>query len=361
MAEWWCVILPTRLNPYLPQITQALTDGIWTAGRPRVAGYGPLITLALGFLAPFLIPGMRNVYTESLFFLFLAVVLPVVSGALGITFFLGFVAGDLLSDLARGTYQFQTVRALGGQSVSYLLLALLMVRLPLLARRLASGIPLRQKAAQAGLTAIAYGLLVYLWCQATIVLIRPVFTWVHHSPTVAAIENVQTRWQWLVAAGMAAVVVRYVMELLTAGNAARSTAVAELTKRSAKPEEQGEAWSGVPVVLRVLMATLAVILLLAGTYESWIDAGLVAIMVGFLGSWRARILWQPPDSWTSLTGRVPALVRFAMATLIGFFLARLAIGTMWDTQGLRPVMVGALLTLVVFYLLFPQRSWNVEE
>jgi hypothetical protein len=48
------------------------------------------------------------------------------------------------------------------------------------------------------------------------------------------------------------------------------------------------------------------------------------------------------------------LIRLAIAPFIGYWLSTIVLTPMWSGAfGLRPVMIGSLLTLLVFYVLFP--------
>jgi membrane protein required for beta-lactamase induction len=80
-------------------------------------------------------------------------------------------------------------------------------------------------------------------------------------------------------------------------------------------------------------------------------------MVAVLSLWRSRLIRiiPMPSQWSLTIRRIPSLIRLAAAPFIGYWLATILITPMWvPTQtSLRPVMLGSLLTLLVFYVLFP--------
>jgi hypothetical protein len=114
----------------------------------------------------------------------------------------------------------------------------------------------------------------------------------------------------------------------------------------------------VPNLVRIAVPPVVIALLLAGTYDSWIDAVIVALVVAALSVWRARLIrFIPlPSRWALTIRRIPTLIRLAIAPFIAYWLSSAVLVPLWNintTQGLRPVMLGSLLTLLVFYILFP--------
>lgn len=368
LEQLWSVRLPNMLDPWAPQLADAFADGAWTAACRGLGAFAPLAGLAVGFLVPFVYPGVRYVYSESLVFMVLVIASAILSGPGGAMLLFGYVVGDLLGGTLTRSYFGSSVeyflRRGGSQLISYLLLAIPAVLVPLLARRIARQVPLDRLpsdptirlAARAGLYAAGCGALVYLWCQAMIVLIRPVFTWVNSQPTVEAIRYVQVWWDWLVTVGMLAAVARVMLEEVIARRSPRMAVVAELQRqRGMGNARRGELGRRLPVAVRIGIASLAVTLLLAGTYVSWADAVIVMVASVVLGVWHARLIIILPSGWTTVMHRVPALLRLVAAPLVGYVLANIVIGIFWRTESFRPVMLGALLTLVVFHLFFPPR------
>jgi len=251
------------------------------------------------------------------------------------------------------------VRQVAADIVSYLLMGVAVVLIPHAARRLAAELSSKirddyfQEASQVSLSAIAAALLVFLWCQATIVLIRPVFTWVGSSPTTEAVKHVQRQWFVLIAVAAGALMLRAVGELIAHRSSGWPLASSLQERRWSAPERRGAVWMKLPVVIRIVVAAAAVTLLLAGTYVSWFDAGLVFLAVIALKAWRSGLLGGVPRSWLALVSKIPALVRFAIAPLLGFAAAWAVIALFWRAGSLRPVMFGAFFTVILFHLLFP--------
>src|SRR5439155_206630 len=133
-----------QLAPWLPPPADALADGAWTAAWPGVAAVTPLVALALGFLAPLLLPGLLDVYTESLPFMLLLVAAAILSGPAGLGLLLGYVLGMLVAWPAlatltaqRHTLPVRLVLVLGGQAITWVLLAIPALLTPQRARQMA--------------------------------------------------------------------------------------------------------------------------------------------------------------------------------------------------------------------------------
>lgn len=368
LTHFWSVQLPKWLDPWTPMLGDALSDGSWTAVWRRVSGYAPLAALAVGFLTPWLWPGVDNVYSESLPFMMLVVAGAILSGPLGVMLLLGYVLGVLVGGTqARYDFFDYPVRRSGSLLLSHMLLAIPAVLLPQLGRRMAEQVrlpgslnPVVHIGVRVVLYAAACAMLVYLWCHAMIALIRPVFTWLWDYPTLEAIEQVQDRWQWLAGAAAAGAAARIMLERVVTPYLARAEVARHFQEeRWSEPQRRGERWRRLPLAVRIGLGSAGTTLLLAGLYTSWIDAPLVAGVTAALGVWRAGLIASLPPAWARVVLGVPAMVRFAAATLLGYLLARVVVEPSWDTMratdSFRPMLIGALLTLVTFYLLFPNQ------
>ena len=322
------------------------------------------MALLIGFLTPLLWPGMRYVYSESLLFMMVVIAGAILSGPIGVMILLGYVLGILIwgSKAKYGFFDYPVERG-GSLLISYLLLALPAVIMPQLSRQMAEGVPLPlgwKAVIRNRLRTLYYAgacaMLVFLWCQAMIVLIRPVFTWIWDNPTVEAIEQVQVHWRWLVAVAAVAAVARLVMEAVVARRSPWAEVVANLQKERWKdPHRRGERRRQLPVPVRIGLASGAVTLLLAGTYTGWIDALVVAVAIAAFEVWRTGLIGSLPGAWVRLMLKVPAPIRFLAALLVGYPLAYLALKLLWWTDTFRPIFLGTLITLVIFYLFFPSQ------
>ena len=217
----------------------------------------------------------------------------------------GYVIGRLLvgSRLSASSWDFDgLVRERGGELISFVLLAILAVVIPLVAQRMARQIPLDRLppdpnirlAAHAALYGIGCGLLTYLWCQGTVVLIRPVFTWVHSQPTVEAISPVQVTGRLLVIAAAGVAAARVLVENLHVRRGPVLATLVDLERRRRADGQRHSLWRRTPIAARIALATALVPLLLAGTYTGWIDAVVVAAATAALGAWRAGLIGRMP-------------------------------------------------------------------
>lgn len=370
LERLWSVQLPHALDPWLPQAADALVDGVWTAAWPRLAEFAPLIAFAVAFFAPRLWPGITQIYSESLLFVALVIAASILSGSSGLMILCGYILGDLLFGAARRFgFPDSLVGRYLGQVVAYLLLAQPTFLFPLLAKQFVRQIrinlgddPTLRLLMRAGLTAAAFALLIYLWSQGIVVLIRPLFTWLNQSPPIEAIQPIQTQWQLLVLVAVVAGFARVVLEEILAPRQPRTAVVKALReeRRTTIHPQRGALWQRLPLPVHIGLAALAATLLLAGSYENALDAALVALVTAGLGAWRAGLIGRMPSVWTAAILKIPALLRFGAALLIGNILANAMLGVLWTSPlfqsgSLRPVMVAALTTLVVFYLLFPRQ------
>jgi hypothetical protein len=373
LTYFWSVTLPRWLDPFAPRIADAFADGTWTATSRSVAAFTPFIALAVGFLVPHLFPGMRDVFTESLLFMVLVIAGAILSGPIGVMMLIGYIAGVLVWGVPPRTAPnypplHYFLRRGGSLLISYLLLAIPAIMIPQQARWMAEEMPLPDRtgpAVQFGVQTILYavgcGLLIYLWSQAMPPLIQPIFDWFNQAQNPEAFAVLQKQSHWLIGTAVPAVMVRMILEALLSRFSPRAVFVAKLEEqRWSNAERRGVYWRKTPWPLRVVLTSSVVTLLFSGIYEGWIDALLVAAATAGLELWRAGVLGHLPDWWEQAVFRVPALFRFVAALFVGSLLSLLVVlpaaGISW-----RPLLIGVLLTLVMFYLLFPQRSARQEQ
>lgn len=360
-VEFWSVEVPQLIDPWTPNVAKSFADDAWLAPWPKVAAFGPWAAVAIGLLTPWLWPRMVESYTESVIFLILAAAVAALNWSFGAALLLGYVLGDSLHVFIKSN--FMTFRILGGHAVGYLLLGILVLRIPQLTSRLATGmrfaitdLALRVRIRAALNGAICAGL-VLLWCQGTIVLIRPVFTWAGNSPTDEAIMPVQVYWQWIVTASAIAAFARVILQHRSALQSSIVSGVPELREtRIADRTRQGSAWRGMTAWARVVLGSFVLTIILAGTYESWMDPVIVLVVSVTAGLWRNGLLGKVPPYWMELTGKIPPVIRMVIVPFAGYLFANFILNIFWSTGSLRPVMVGALVTVVLFYVFFPIRS-----
>ncbi|HXF82148.1 MAG TPA: hypothetical protein VNN19_05295 [bacterium] len=370
MERFWHVVMPRWLQPWAPRAADAVADGAWTAGWPWVGAAAPVAGILIGVLfARSDALRTAHIYTVSLGFLAVMVVLAVLDGAVAVAAMGAFIVLDVITAWSglRGSFRSaflhlpwiaQAVRLYGSMLVGYLLLSMLTVRAPLFARRVVDEAPIdrvvRPQAA-AAVRAVLYGAvcgaLVWVWCQAMIVLIRPAFTWLKDSPYVAAILPVQTRWPLLVALAAVAGVGRILLEEIALSRAPRRDLVRRLT---AERSHDAAALPLLPVTARVTLQAVVATLLLAGAFTTALDGLIVFVLTGLLAAWAYGVAGRPALVWAGIVQRVPAVVRLIAALALGYWFAGNIVARLWATQTFRPVLFGGLAVMTVFYLLFPQ-------
>lgn len=370
----WGVILPRWLQPWAPGAAEAVADGTWAAAWPWVAVVAPVAGLVGGALLA-RSDSVQSVgaYTASLGFLAVMVVLAILDGAAGVAAMAAFIVLDVVTawdGSFRGAFRdlpwiVQAVRLYGSLLVGYLLLSMLVVRVTLLARRILDGAPLdrvirsrAEPAARAALYGVACGTLVWIWCQAMIVLVRPAFTWLLDNPPTPAVQIVQTQWPVLVILAVVAGVARVLLEDVVAARSPRRDVVERLNAERAddvgRPQALPAPWH---VTARAVTATL----LLAGAFSVAADAAVVLVVTAALAAWERGVLGRPAAVWARLVIRVPAAARLAVAIALGYWLAGLVVARLWSTGTFRPVLFGGLAAMVVFTLLFPHVTGPVGE
>jgi hypothetical protein len=344
---FWSGRIAGLVEPVIPSLADSLRDKAkWLTVGP-VAAAAPWTALIVGFLTPLLWPGIRIVYSESLPFMILLTAIAFLSGQLGAPLWLGYIAGDLLTN-SKGI----SLGSLGGRIIAYFLLAMLAWRIPILARQLAGrrvlpNIQSRSLGSSLGFPVLA-GALVFFWCQAMIVLIRPVFVWGGGSPTREAIAPVQEQWVWLVTTAAISGLVRLVLE-------DRSVAPPELraSVRLEEPRSRGQLWEKLPSAIRILLAALMLAFVLGGTLTGWWDFLVVVAILALLGALRVGLVWKAFAQRMQRMNDVPVLLRVLVAVAGGFYMAVFFAYLFWSSNSLRPIMLGAVVTTAIFYLAFP--------
>ncbi len=316
------------------------------------------VALGLAIVFGFVRLGITDAYTESWLFLVLAVVLGLASPAAGLLLAIAFVPLDLLAVLTRGDLD-PLLPALAGRAVSWWLLWLLAVVLPLVARQvppalLATGRP----ASPATRRIVAYGAgaatiagLVWLWAGAVPELIRPVFTWTAMlgNPRPEVIGPVTAgRDTLLLVAALALVGCTLCRDLLRV--------VEDEVAAAVDPPQVTERLPALPVRLRPvrwMLATVLGLLLLGAMIGAPLDVLLLggALLVSRPG---VRRLWRRFPVPLLLLGQLPWLLRLGIScalawltsTLLTFLLAGPAFGS-----GRFPIVVATTVAILVIALL----------
>ncbi len=363
LERLWYVRIPRALDRVSTLLADQFADGVWTASLRLVGALLPLIALLLGFLVPHLWPGMRVVYTEAMVFLILAAAIGFVSGTAGIALVVGYILADFLGGGLLHMSEGKLDREIGqfaGRLVTDLLLGVLTVFLPNLARRMAEEFELPfgpdakavRLGARAVLFAAAAGILVALWCQAMIALVRPPFTWAHQNPTLDAVITVQRSWPLIAGTAAIAAVVRLVAEQWTAERPRLASRVIELLDaRWAPPLGRGK--TRLPPLIRVAGIAGLTTFLLGGLYESQIEPVVMFVALFALGAWRSDLFFRAPARYVAAVDRIPSVFRLALAAVIGYVVSQAVMTPLYKNGDLKVVLIGALISLLVLAILFP--------
>jgi hypothetical protein len=309
----WPARLVGRVHPALRPV---LVDDIRFFKAIPFPGAGLLLVLAAALLAVVPIAlhpsgpihgplTWLDVYTESLLFMALALLLGLISPAFGIWLVL-FHALSYVPDVAHGVGLIahlqrpinEQVFFVLGRVVSFWLLWLLVVEIPLGARamdlrarfsRFSRG-PLRRVLSGEVVAAFATGTLVFIWTQAMPVLIRPVFTWrplADSLPSTAAIIPLQSYGYFLVAAAV----------VMTLGiHAVRDRLAPPAPPFIAMPNETPR-----EALARGIITAPLLVMTLGGVIIGYLD--IVVLLVSLIFA-RPLALWVLP-----FTGLAPLLVR----------------------------------------------------
>jgi hypothetical protein len=352
LARWFAVVLPNRLSRNLPGVSDVFFDGTWTLRYPKLAALGPPMALVAGALVPFLWLRQEVAFTQSLPFMATALVLGTLSGPIGLAFVSGFIASDVIFGESlnyRGPGEFLNplMRVLA-RVVPYLLLSLLAIVIPPTARRLVGRD--RTKWTDAMRVGLVLAALVFLWSQATIVLIRPAFIWLVENPPVQAIATVQFGWPWLAGVALLAGAARVRFEGTAMGSIpALQHASIDIERWRRQPRMSLR--KRLPIGGQIAVTAAGVILLLAGTFTHVVDAVVAGLVVALLEAWRLGLLAPRTRGPLQRIRRGPALVRAAITVAVGFALAWWLAAAFWPANTLRLTALGALVTLALGYLL----------
>jgi hypothetical protein len=360
-------------------------DGLHLAVRPLIGLLSVPAALAGGFVVGARHPGFVDVFTESLWLLVGLAFLGAVSGTIGLYFTLGFAAGDLILGEHPLWPEFLTadgiepVAKYGSWLLSYALMALLVVGVPIAAKSLAGefSLPVRVGRAARGAVAVVSvvgitTLLVYVWTQSAPLLVRPVFVWADRLPTVPAIAPLQEHTLPIVGAGAAGALLRVAILLALAGRASASARgghapagarLLALERRFATAHPVRPLLSRVPLLLRIAGRSLLLTALLSGVLADYSQA---AIALGVL--FVAQVLMSPliPINLGPVSrflNRIPRLIRLAVAlvpvalfgtTIFDRFLQQ-------NTTSFVPFLVVTMITAVLMMLLLPSRRTDRRD
>jgi hypothetical protein len=293
----------------------------------RIADDTLLPAIAIGLVVVFswIRLGVHDVFTESIPFIVAALALGLLAPSLGVIVVLFHVVGDLVRTfmaLPAGADALAVLGVIGGRFVSYYLLWLLVVEVPLIARAvpwaaMASERPSGERSRRMVSIAsslIAVGLMTFVWLLAVPVLIRPVFTWgLARTPTTEATATVQQWGPVVIAAAVAVTALLSALRLrLSRADHEGPVAFEDFEDFDLDQLESG-ASQPVELATQVVRHALAIVVL-GGLVSGVVQLAMVAATVLVSRPLAMRLLRVPVVRTT--LGWIPWILRF----LIGFAL-----------------------------------------
>ena len=210
----------------------------------------------------------------------------------------------------------------------------------------------------ATMQAILLGVLVYAWTLAVPALIRPIYTWQGSNPPVQAIAPLQKTGWILAVLAIVIGVARAVLEHWAAGRPAmvQRLTVLRASLVKAKPSRVGHLPLWADVILKASLTTLV----LSGILETWLDAVGTVVVLALIITAREGIL-PALGRWTRLA-RAPLLVRLVAGVAVSYYLGLKVLETMWHgSSSFRPILIGVIVSLIVFTLLLPGRGTEAQS
>ncbi len=385
---WW-LRLPAMIGRLSRTLSAVLADGMYCSAW-SVGAFVLPIMFVFGFLLAWLQAFFGEVYTFSILLMAALVLMSHLGAALGASMWLGYVLGDLLLfvliPVLTSQQPFPPERIfliVVTRFLADLLLANLLVVIPLAIRGLtrltmwrirsfantflkrgqssAGAVMQKRSPAQRSIEILLdipvqfllAIVLVYLWTQAVATLIRPVYTWHDSSPPIEAIQPLQSLgWLLAILAGCVGVV-RIVLEAITANKPPL------VARQIGLYQAMGRSKSRHPLLVGLVLAPFKAALLtflLAGILDSWLQAIILAVILGVIFLIRA-IFAEFLSVWTRIVSYVPIAIRFLLALGLSYLLSWPIMQVLWNqTSTFLPVLIGTVISLVVFSILLPARE-----
>jgi hypothetical protein len=376
-ADTIWVGVPLRVRRLSAGLAAATVDGHYVAVRPLLGLLAPPLALLAGLLVGAVHPGFEDVYTEALWLLMLVAVLGGLSGALGLYFTVGFALGDLfLGDHPEWRFvrvdDLETFAGLyGSLLISYALMGLLAVGVPIAAKSLAADFappPTSPRSLRLLVALGAYvfvtGVLAFSWVQTAPLLVRPVFVWSGGAPTVPAIASMQESGGLIVLVAVLAAAARIAVQAwlagqaLTAARGGAAPAGARLIAIEARfrtSEPVVPALSRLPLALRLAGRAALLTILLSGLYSAYWQAGVTFVVL--LG---AQVLASPlvqirMGAVGRFINRVPRLVRLLVVLVPVYLIATPVMQFFLDRNetSFIPFLLVTIVAAVLMTLLSP--------
>ncbi|WP_199624426.1 hypothetical protein [Paenibacillus alkalitolerans] len=356
---WW-VRVPLLARRLSTKLTHNLLDGFYLNAWPVVSAIAPPLVLLSGLAAGWLEPESRQVFSESLTLMMLMAAIGTMSAQLGMMFLLGYIAGDVFAGSALKDIISSPILYGIPKIIEYAIMAILLIKFPVAIKMLAAeiklpGIRLKAKFVIAAILHVALtGVLVYLWTQATPVLLRPLFTWRGFDPTVRAMAPLQQHGMVIVVIAVTASAARMVIQGWTAFEANLSSKLDPLQERLLSAPVVQSLTENLNKWFLLIAATIWSCLLLSGVYQSFFDAVVIAGVTFCLLGIRKGVIPLPLGFWARLMERIPLLIRLGIGFFIVHYLSQtLLAGLMGQTNTFRPVLYLTVVSMIIIFLLTP--------
>jgi hypothetical protein len=339
----------------------ALTDGIYLWAWPPVARWIGPVLLLLGLVQGSQHYGYDWVFSESLSFILLLVIVGSLSAHAGFLFLAGFIVGDIIF-FRQLLSQANPHRYIGALTIQYFLMATSAVGLPLLSRALVAPlIPPRwwPTGLRFPITATLYVLiavwLAYCWVNSIPLLIRPMFTWLGHGqPTVQAMTPAQVQGGYILAAAAIAAAMRIVVQSKITVLPGRREQVGAVQDAVLSMEPVSSWFEKAPPIARTTLYGLWITLVFSGMYADWWDAALIFVCAGVLSAVRVGLLKVPLRRWSHIMEKTPLIGRLLAGTLLIVVLGnQVLVRELQRTNTFRPFIFMTAVALMLFFLLNP--------
>ena len=282
---------------------------------------------------------LETVYTESIPFMALALLIGLLAPTAGAGLVAAFAVFDLIAAAIAPQELTPFLPAFAARLLSYWLLWLLAVEIPILIRTSLVSLDRPERGYRLLALVIAGGagfVLTWVWTQAMTMLIRPVFTWTDlFGPSYNAVAPVQEKGEVLAAIGLVGAVAVSVIHLRFAPGWGLPLFSPSETRRR-------------PLGL-VPVAVVLTIFLFAGVITTLLDLVILAAaaILARPTALRLRRLAKA-DRWFE---RIPWVVRFGVAFGFAFVVASVIVVPLFRVQGgseFLPIVLAQAVVLIVY-------------
>lgn len=281
-----------------------------------------------------------NVYTESMPFMVAGLLLGMLAPTAGAGLVAVFIPLDLIASAVQGQELTPLLPAIAGRAVSYWLLWLLVVEIPLLIRTSFLSLDRAGAFQRAIAFALAIGagfVMPWVWAQAVTMLIRPVFTWSDlFSPYYGAVGPVQEGGNLLALMGAIGAGIVTFLHLRFAPGQGLSLF---------PPARRRRPLGLIPITVVLTLA------LLGGLITSVLDLVLLAVAV--IAARPVAVWLRKRFGFWSRLADIPWVARFAVAFVFAYLLAGVIVAPLFNMGGTEflPLVLAEIFILIVYEFL----------